>query len=140
MALCYGSGFHGIEIVYPDSLEKISVTLSANSGTVSLSPMMMQFWEPIWSGLSVRRDGEEAKALSLSGHVEVLNMVLQSMQYLGYMDPVALYISYLCLTMNLCGCPFLRMFLNFNHLAIHKVFSFTTMVSRIRLFDLGSQS
>ncbi|XP_048497421.1 protein GAMETE EXPRESSED 2 isoform X4 [Beta vulgaris subsp. vulgaris] len=76
-------GFHGIEIVYPDSLENVSVTLSANSGTVSLSPMMMQFWEPIWSGLSVRRDGEEAKALSLSGHVEVLNMVLQSMQYLG---------------------------------------------------------
>ncbi|CAO2817709.1 unnamed protein product [Amaranthus hypochondriacus] len=76
-------GFHGIEILYPDSMENISVTLSANSGTISLSSMMMQFWEPIWSSFSVHKDGKEDKALTLSGHVELINMVLQSIQYLG---------------------------------------------------------
>ncbi|XP_021741212.1 protein GAMETE EXPRESSED 2-like [Chenopodium quinoa] len=76
-------GFHGIEVEYPDALENISVTLSANSGTIFLASMMMQFWEPIWSEFFARRDGEEAKALTLSGHVDVINMALQSIQYLG---------------------------------------------------------
>ncbi|KAL2922949.1 Protein GAMETE EXPRESSED 2, partial [Bienertia sinuspersici] len=76
-------GFHGLEIMYPDPMENISVTLSANSGTVSLSSMMMQFWEPIWSEFASSADGEKARALTLSGHVEVINMVLQSIQYLG---------------------------------------------------------
>ncbi|XP_021770837.1 protein GAMETE EXPRESSED 2-like [Chenopodium quinoa] len=76
-------GFHGVEIEYPDALENISVTLSANSGTISLASMMMQFWEPIWSEFLACRDGEEAKALTLSGHVDVINLALQSIQYLG---------------------------------------------------------
>ncbi|KNA05819.1 hypothetical protein SOVF_186820 [Spinacia oleracea] len=79
-------GFHGIEVIYPDSVENISVSLSAISGTISLSSMMMQFWEPIWSGFVVTKDGEEAKALTLSGYVDVINMALQSIQYLGDED------------------------------------------------------
>lgn len=69
-------------------MENISVTLSANNGTISLSSMMMQFWEPIWSSFSVHKDGKEDKELTLSGHVEVINMVLQSIQYLGYLVSV----------------------------------------------------
>ncbi|KAI3896844.1 hypothetical protein MKX03_028350 [Papaver bracteatum] len=76
-------GFVGIEIKYSDLLENISVTLSAKSGTVFLSPMLMQFWQPAWSGLVVGRRGNEEKALVLIGGVEAINSALQSIQYLG---------------------------------------------------------
>jgi len=65
-------------------MKNISITVSAKSGTVSLAPMMMQFWQPIWSRLVIIKDGPQAKALTLSGPAEVINMVLQSIQYLGY--------------------------------------------------------
>ncbi|XP_026453766.1 protein GAMETE EXPRESSED 2-like isoform X1 [Papaver somniferum] len=76
-------GFVGFEIKYSDLLENISVTLSAKSGTVFLSPMLMQFWQPAWSGLVVGRRGNEEKALVLIGGVEAINSALQSIQYLG---------------------------------------------------------
>ncbi|KAK9726330.1 hypothetical protein RND81_05G206500 [Saponaria officinalis] len=76
-------GFHGIEITYPDTMKNIVVTVSANSGTVSLSPMLMQIWQPMWSEFAVSKDGPDAKAITLSGPVEVINMVLQSIQYFG---------------------------------------------------------
>lgn len=76
-------GFHGLGIAFPDLMKNISITVSANSGTVSLAPMIMHFWQPIWSRLAINRDGQEAKGLTLSGPVEVINMVLQSIQYLG---------------------------------------------------------
>lgn len=53
---------------------------------------MMQFWEPIWSGFVVTKDGEEAKALTLSGYVDVINMALQSIQYLGYLVSINIMI------------------------------------------------
>ncbi|XP_035539142.1 protein GAMETE EXPRESSED 2 isoform X3 [Juglans regia] len=76
-------GFFGFEIRYSDQMENISIILTAQAGTVFLSPMLMQFWEPMWSGLSVNRGGEEAKDLILEGRVEVINFALQSIQYLG---------------------------------------------------------
>ncbi|MCL7043189.1 hypothetical protein MKW94_012348 [Papaver nudicaule] len=76
-------GFVGFEIKYSDLLENISVTLSAKSGIIFLSPMLMQFWQPDWSGLVVGRRGNEEKALVLIGCVEAINSALQSIQYLG---------------------------------------------------------
>jgi hypothetical protein len=77
-------GFSGFEIKYSDQMENISITLSAQFGTVFLSPMLMQFWQPMWSGLFVNRGGQEAKDLILEGCAEVINFALQSIQYLGY--------------------------------------------------------
>jgi hypothetical protein len=77
-------GFSGFEIKYSDQMENISITLSAQFGTVFLSPMLMQFWQPMWSGLFVNRGGQEAKDLILEGCTEVINFALQSIQYLGY--------------------------------------------------------
>lgn len=65
-------------------MENISVTISAQSGTVFLFPMLMQFWQPMSSGLSVNRGSEEAKDLILEGPMEVINSALQAIQYLGY--------------------------------------------------------
>jgi hypothetical protein len=65
-------------------MENISITLSAHFGTVFLSPMLMQFWQPMWSGLFVNRGGQEAKDLILEGCTEVINFALQLIQYLGY--------------------------------------------------------
>ncbi|KAF8392567.1 hypothetical protein HHK36_022912 [Tetracentron sinense] len=76
-------GFAGFKIRYSDLMESISVILSAQSGTVFLSPMLMQFWQQSSTGLSIDKGGEEAKDLILVGRVEVLNFALQSIQYLG---------------------------------------------------------
>ncbi|KAM1923418.1 hypothetical protein ACFX15_021336 [Malus domestica] len=76
-------GFHGFEIRYSDAMENISVNLTAQSGTVFLSPMLMQFWEPVWTGLSVYTSDGDAKGLILVGCVEVINFALQSIQYFG---------------------------------------------------------
>jgi hypothetical protein len=65
-------------------MENISITLSARFGTVFLSPMLMQLWQPMWSGLFVNRGGQEEKDLILEGCAEVINFALQSIQYLGY--------------------------------------------------------
>lgn len=64
-------------------MENISVALKADSGTVSLLPMMMELGRP---GLSVDvTDGGE-DGLVLQGRVEVINSALQSFQYLGYIS------------------------------------------------------
>lgn len=81
-AIC--SGFSGFMIRYSDMMENISVNLSAQSGTVYLSPMLMQFWEPIWNGLSVYKEDGGVNGLILEGSVEVINFALQSIQYYGY--------------------------------------------------------
>ncbi|XP_024922274.2 protein GAMETE EXPRESSED 2 isoform X2 [Ziziphus jujuba] len=75
-------GFAGFEIRYSDMMENISVKLSARSGTVLLSPMLMQFWSP-WSGFSIYRGDEEANGLVMEGTVEVVNFALKSIQYFG---------------------------------------------------------
>lgn len=82
LALC--SGFPGFEITYSDMMENISVNISAESGTIFLSPLLMQFGQPLSSGLSINRGDGEAKDLILEGHAEVINIALQSIKYLGY--------------------------------------------------------
>ncbi|XP_057957884.1 protein GAMETE EXPRESSED 2 [Malania oleifera] len=76
-------GFSGFEMRYSDLMENISVILSAQSGSVFLSPMLMQFWQSMWSGLSVKKGDGKAKDLILEGPVEVINFALQSIQYFG---------------------------------------------------------
>ncbi|XP_059632750.1 protein GAMETE EXPRESSED 2 [Cornus florida] len=76
-------GFTGFEIMYSELVENITVTFSARSGTVFLSPMMMQFWQPIWSELSIYGGDGLTKNLVLEGRLEVINSALNSIQYLG---------------------------------------------------------
>ncbi|KAJ6991351.1 hypothetical protein NC653_019521 [Populus alba x Populus x berolinensis] len=78
----YG-GFSAIVIKHSDPTEKICVTLSARSGTVFLSPVLMQFWQPIWGEFSAKKGDDAAKDLILEGGVEAINLALQSIQYLG---------------------------------------------------------
>jgi len=77
------SGISGFEITYSNLLENISVNLSAQSGSIFLSPMLMQFGEPKWSELTINAGNETATSLILEGSVEVINIALQSIQYLG---------------------------------------------------------
>ncbi|KAJ6991357.1 protein GAMETE EXPRESSED 2-like [Populus alba x Populus x berolinensis] len=76
-------GFSAIVIKHSDPTEKICVTLSARSGTVFLSPVLMQFWQPIWGEFSAKKGDDAAKDLILEGSVEAINLALQSIQYLG---------------------------------------------------------
>ncbi|XP_010105140.2 protein GAMETE EXPRESSED 2 [Morus notabilis] len=75
-------GFSGFELRYSDVSENISVNLSAQSGTVSLSPILMQFWL-LSSKLSIYKGDGEVKSLVLQGTVEVVNFALKSIQYFG---------------------------------------------------------
>jgi hypothetical protein len=50
---------------------------------VFLSPVLMQFWQPIWGEFSAKKGDDAAKDLILEGGVEVINLALQSIQYLG---------------------------------------------------------
>ncbi|WCJ41413.1 gamete expressed 2 [Euphorbia peplus] len=76
-------GSSGFKIKYSDPVEKILVTLSAGSGTLLLSAMLVQFQQPVWDTFSVKRGDNKAKSLILEGCVEVLNEAIQSVQYLG---------------------------------------------------------
>ncbi|GLU08406.1 hypothetical protein SLE2022_253210 [Rubroshorea leprosula] len=77
------SGYAGFEIKYSDPMENISVTLSARSGSVFLSPTLIQFWQPMWSELSVSKVEDQGKNLTIEGRLEVINYALRSIQYLG---------------------------------------------------------
>ena len=77
------SGFSGFEIAYSDLDENITVILNAQYGTVFLSPMLMQFWQPLWGELSVKIDHQKAKELILAGRVDVINSALQAIRYFG---------------------------------------------------------
>ncbi|XP_024633312.2 protein GAMETE EXPRESSED 2 [Medicago truncatula] len=76
-------GFSEFEITYSNLLEYISVNLSAQFGSIFLSPMLMQFGEPMWSELTINAGNLTATSLILEGSVEVINIALQSIQYLG---------------------------------------------------------
>lgn len=76
-------------------MENISVNLSAEYGTIFLSPMLMQFWQPLSSGLSVNRGDGEAEDLILEGRAEVINIALQSIKYLGYCKLDGIYLLHL---------------------------------------------
>ncbi|ESQ32377.1 hypothetical protein EUTSA_v10005444mg, partial [Eutrema salsugineum] len=72
-----------LEISYSDLLENISVTVQAISGSVILSPMLMQFRPPGSGRLSVSNGGEDGRLLTLEGQIGVINPALKSIQYLG---------------------------------------------------------
>ncbi|XP_057433554.1 protein GAMETE EXPRESSED 2 isoform X2 [Lotus japonicus] len=76
-------GFSGFEITYSNPKESISVNLSALSGSILLSPLVMQFGQPVWNELSINTGNETATSLLLEGTVEEINFALQSIQYLG---------------------------------------------------------
>ncbi|KAI4330441.1 hypothetical protein MLD38_028731 [Melastoma candidum] len=73
-------GYSGLKIAYSDLRENLSVSISALFGTVSLSPLMMEFWP---DGISIIRVNNEAKDLVIEGQVEPINSALQCLQYLG---------------------------------------------------------
>ncbi|CAL1366002.1 unnamed protein product [Linum trigynum] len=75
-------GFPGFEVRYSELAEDITVTLGARSGTVLLSPVLMQFFQPISGQLAVEK-GEGGNILILKGRVDVINLALQSVQYVG---------------------------------------------------------
>ncbi|KAM3323929.1 protein GAMETE EXPRESSED 2 isoform X1 [Capsicum chacoense] len=79
-------GFSGLEIMYSDSTENISITFSAQSGIVFLSPMLMQFWKPAWSISSTSKEVGNTTELTLTGCVEEINFAIQSLKYFGNED------------------------------------------------------
>ncbi|KAJ6808757.1 protein GAMETE EXPRESSED 2-like [Iris pallida] len=76
-------GFSGFEIMYSNLDENVSLTVGAQSGTVFLAPMTMQFCHLLETTLLVTKGGRSGKDLILSGHAEIVNSALQSIQYLG---------------------------------------------------------
>ncbi|XP_071730857.1 protein GAMETE EXPRESSED 2 [Rutidosis leptorrhynchoides] len=76
-------GFHGLELTYSDTLENISVMISAQHGSVFLSPRLMQLWDPIWNELSVSKAEDKAGSLKLTGRLEIINYAFQLLKYIG---------------------------------------------------------
>ncbi|CAN4098029.1 unnamed protein product [Withania somnifera] len=76
-------GFSGLEIIYSDSNENISIAFTAQSGIVFLSPMLMQFWKPAWSISSTSKEVGKTTELTLTGRLEEINFAIQSLQYFG---------------------------------------------------------
>ncbi|KAK9059167.1 hypothetical protein SSX86_021786 [Deinandra increscens subsp. villosa] len=76
-------GFPSFEIKYSDSLENISVILSAQNGIVVLAPLLMQLWDPIWNDISVSKEDGRDGCLYITGRVDVINFALKSFQYMG---------------------------------------------------------
>ncbi|KZV31138.1 protein GAMETE EXPRESSED 2-like [Dorcoceras hygrometricum] len=75
-------GFPGIEIIYSDLSENITVTLSAQNGIVLLSPMLMQF-QPGFHEFSIRREIGNANGITLIGCLDSINFALKSIKYFG---------------------------------------------------------
>ncbi|MQM01072.1 hypothetical protein Taro_033821, partial [Colocasia esculenta] len=76
-------GFSGFAIKHSDKLEKISVTLRAQYGSIFLAPMPLQLSIVSGHEITVTRGGRTGEELMLSGIVEVVNSVLESIQYHG---------------------------------------------------------
>ncbi|KAJ0602889.1 putative immunoglobulin-like protein [Helianthus annuus] len=76
-------GFPGFEMIYSDLQDNISVTLTAPNGTVFLSPVSMQLWDPIWTGLTVSKVDGGDERLNITGRLEAINFALKSLQYIG---------------------------------------------------------
>lgn len=104
--LCHScSGFTGFELTYSNPKENISVNLSAQSGSILLSPVAMQFGQVMWSKLTIYSGNETTTSLIIEGSVEVINFALQSIQYLGYFSFIYIYIYLLCLNLlKQCSC------------------------------------
>jgi hypothetical protein len=82
--LCSGSGFPGIEIIYSDTAENISVTVKAQSGKVLLAPMPMKLQQTSDDVISISRGARSGKDINLQGMVEAINVALKFLRYIGY--------------------------------------------------------
>ncbi|GAA0141921.1 hypothetical protein LIER_02952 [Lithospermum erythrorhizon] len=76
-------GFAGFKILYSNMMENITITIGAQNGTIFLSPMFLQFWQPIFDELIVNQDLGKSRLLTLVGSLEVINSALQTIQYFG---------------------------------------------------------
>jgi len=81
--VCFHRGFPSFEIKYSDSLENISLMLTAHNGTVFLSLFLMQLLDPVWGELAVSKVEGNDECLHITGRCEVVNFALKSFQYIG---------------------------------------------------------
>ncbi|KAM0843659.1 hypothetical protein ACQ4PT_057575 [Festuca glaucescens] len=79
-------GFPGIEIIYSDTAENISVTVKAQSGKVLLAPMPMKLQQTSDDVISISRGARSGKDINLQGMVEAINVALKFLQYIGNED------------------------------------------------------
>ncbi|XP_052620731.1 protein GAMETE EXPRESSED 2 isoform X1 [Lactuca sativa] len=76
-------GYSGFEITYSDSTENISIMFTAQHGSVFLSPLQMQLWDPMWKEISVTKREGTSKELIIRGRLEVINFAIKSLKYIG---------------------------------------------------------
>ncbi|KAL5677536.1 hypothetical protein ACJX0J_013667, partial [Zea mays] len=77
-------GFPGMKMVYSDTTENISVTVTAQSGSVSFDPVRIKLGQFSEDVLSISSRG--GKDLVLQGTVEAVNGALDSLLYTGNED------------------------------------------------------
>ncbi|KAJ4761187.1 Protein GAMETE EXPRESSED 2 [Rhynchospora pubera] len=77
------SEFGRIEMTYSDMHGNISVTIRAQSGTIFLAPISMQFLQPTGSTIAISQGAKTRNELNITGQAEKINSALQSVQYLG---------------------------------------------------------
>ncbi|KAJ0594638.1 putative immunoglobulin-like, Filamin family [Helianthus annuus] len=76
-------GYPGFEMIYSDPTENISVIVTAQKGTVFLSPLLMQLWDPMWTGITVSKMEGGDERLNITGRLGAVNFALKSLQYIG---------------------------------------------------------
>lgn len=80
----FGSGFPGMKMVYSNTTENISVTVTAQSGSVFFDPVRIKLQQLSDDVLSISSRGRGGKDLMLQGTIEVVNDALQFLLYSGY--------------------------------------------------------
>ncbi|XP_066379640.1 protein GAMETE EXPRESSED 2-like isoform X2 [Miscanthus floridulus] len=79
-------GFPGMKMVYSDTTENISVTVTAQSGSVFFDPVRIKLQQLSDDVLSIDSRGRGGKDLMLQGTIEVVNDALQFLLYSGNED------------------------------------------------------
>ncbi|KAG0543770.1 hypothetical protein BDA96_02G217700 [Sorghum bicolor] len=80
------AGFPGMKMVYSDATENISVTVTAESGSVFFDPVRIKLQQLSDSILSISSKGTGGKDLMLQGTIEVVNDALKYLLYSGNED------------------------------------------------------
>ncbi|KAL4565769.1 hypothetical protein LXL04_029874 [Taraxacum kok-saghyz] len=76
-------GFSGFEFTYSDFRENISISFSAKHGSLVLSPLLIQLWDPMWDELSITKMEGGNNELILTARLEVINFAVKSLKYIG---------------------------------------------------------
>ncbi|KAL4565768.1 hypothetical protein LXL04_029873 [Taraxacum kok-saghyz] len=76
-------GFSGFEFTYSDFRENISISFSAKNGSLFLSPLLIQLWNPMWDELSITKMEGGNNELILTARLEVVNFAVKSLKYIG---------------------------------------------------------